>query len=122
VILYSEIFARLISFASTEVEDKPIKSLDIQVATSGDAPSPIPRKIKVVLQTNGHHMNGNASSSSSSAIQNGSPLQNHGGSTKRPLSDTLVDGPLTIKKTKLSNGPSNEVIVLDDDGAILIDD
>lgn len=103
---------------STSPEEKPIKSLDIAPATNGDAPgSPIPRRkkeVKEVPQSNGHATNG------SSAPLNGSS------GTKRTATEAFSnsDETLSSKKAKTqSNSADNDVIeIIDNDGAILIDD
>jgi ubiquitin-like 1-activating enzyme E1 B len=102
------------------LEDKPIKSLDITARTATDdtAPasaSPIPRRKKSVDKSNGH-TNGNGMSSST-VVENGT-------SGKKRAAAEAFDGetPNSKRSKVVSNGTDNDVIILDDDGAILIDD
>lgn len=104
------------------MDDKPIKGLDIPVSSEIEPPtSPIPRRKKSVVetvQTNGHAVNGKNSSSDN--------LVNLAGK-KRTVSQALDDESPTAKRTKnQSNGNSRtgdaDLIIIEDDGAILIDD
>jgi ubiquitin-like 1-activating enzyme E1 B len=107
-------FFRLLTFARTELEGKPIKSLDIAGKQTRDEmptpASPIPRRKTSVPQSNGH-TNGNGTSSSIAG-------------KKRSADEALNGDTPDSKRSKIvSNGAEDGVIVLDDtDGAILIDD
>ena len=103
----------------TASDDKPIKSLDIVAKQASDAlsapASPIPRKKRSLPQTNGH-TNGNGVSTSSIAYENGA-------GKKRAAAEAFDGDTSNSKRSKLvPNGTDEGVIVLDDDGAILIDD
>lgn len=105
---------------STTVDGKPIKSLDITIATNGDAPtSPIPRKKKAPKPSSDEATNGSSSKSkgTSAALSNGS-----GSGVKRSATDALGDDVPSGKKSKQSTEADDDIIILDDaDGAICID-
>jgi hypothetical protein len=113
----------------TDTDDKPIKSLDLQIPSDGGAPAlPIPRKPRAAPETNGHddslstlisNENGNGTPVAST---NGGQQPSHGAGIKRNISEVLGDDTPHAKKTKVSKGSSDDVIILDDEGAILIDD
>ncbi|KAE9380196.1 hypothetical protein N431DRAFT_459152 [Stipitochalara longipes BDJ] len=98
----------------TELEGKPIKSLDIAAKQASDEmptpPSPIPRRKKSLQQSNGH-TNGNGTPSAAAG-------------KKRSADEALNGDTPNSKRSKIvSNGAEDGVIILDDtDGAILIDD
>ncbi len=103
----------------TASDDKPIKSLDIGAKQASDAlsapASPIPRRKRSLPQTNGHS-DGNGVSTSSIAYGNGA-------GKKRAAGEAFDGDTSNSKRSKLiPNGIDEGVIVLDDDGAILIDD
>jgi len=109
---------------STAVEDMPIRSLDINPVSNGNAPSsPIPRRKKsAVPQSNGF----NGHDASKPATSNGNGNISAPSSGKRTVSQAFDgdDAPAS-KKTKVqSNGQDDGPIELDgtDDGAILISD
>lgn len=110
--------------ASTTVEDKPIRSVDINPVSNGDAPSsPIPRRKKSAIpQSNGS----NGYDVSKPVISNGNGTISGLSSRKRTVSQAFDgdDSPVSKKAKVQSNGHDDGPIEVDgtDDGAILIDD
>lgn len=106
------------------MEDKPIRSVDINPVSNGDAPSsPIPRRKKsAVPQSNGS----NGHDVSKPATSNGNGNISGLGSGKRTVSQAFDgdDSPVSKKAKVQSNGQDDGPIELDGthDGAILIDD
>jgi hypothetical protein len=95
-----------------------IKCLDLKITENANVPSsPIPRKPKPVIHTNGH------GSSNGNSNGNGATMNGHKAPGKRSADEALGDGPPSGKKAKLSSNGSHEVILIEDtDGAIMIDD
>lgn len=109
--------------ANTEMEGAAIKSLDIQPTIDNDALDVlIPRrKLPAANPLNGNTSNGAATSglngsatkrSASDMIEPGSPL------AKRPKTLSTNDTAMAVE----TNGKATEPILVDDNGAILIDD
>ncbi|KIN01521.1 hypothetical protein OIDMADRAFT_104066 [Oidiodendron maius Zn] len=116
--------------ATTDLEDRPIKGLDISGSPSadGDRPaSPIPRKRKSAVESNGQGVTG---------IEEVHPMANgivgikrtaeealghESGEAKRPK--TTVNGANSANGTSV-NGEHGSALIIDDstDGAIVIDD
>jgi hypothetical protein len=104
------------------MDDKPIKGLDIPVTSETEPPaSPIPRRMKSAVepvQTNGHVSNGKKLASDNTSNSAGK---------KRTVSQALEDESPIAKRTKNQkngNGTTgdDDLIVIEDDGSILIDD
>jgi hypothetical protein len=104
------------------VDDKPIRSLDINPVSNGDPPSsPIPRRKKPgVPQLNGS----DGHDASKPATSNGNGNISALSSGKRTVSQAFdSDDSRVSKKTKVqSNGQDPIELDETDDGAILIDD
>jgi hypothetical protein len=110
------------SFRSTGLDDKPIKGLDLPVSSENEPPtSPIPRREKPAVepaQINGHAVNGKKE-----ALDK--PVDS--ASKKRTVSQALEDesGPTKrIKHDSYGRGitANGDLVIIEDDDAILIDD
>lgn len=109
------------------MEDKPIKGLDIPPiqAADGTVPfSPIPRKRKSAVESNGH---------GAAVIEEVVRAANGVGGTKRSADEALGHEPADAKRSKIAsdnangvstNGEHEQAVIIDDsaDGAIVIDD
>lgn len=109
----------------TNLEDKPVKGLDISAASDG-APtlSSIPRKRKPAVESNGQDATG---------IKEVLPSANGMVGTKRTAEEALGHDTVEAKRTKTTsngtngvsmNGEYTSALIIDDstDGAIVIDD
>jgi hypothetical protein len=109
------------------LDDKPIKSLDITAAQSADGASPtspIPRKKKSAVESNGQGVAG---------IEEARLISNGIVGTKRSAEEALGHQPAEAKRSKTTsngangasaNGEHGSALIIDDstDGAIVIDD
>lgn len=108
------------------MEDKPIKGLDFKIVTEGDTPvSPIPRKRKSDPITQNGLANGTVPTNGNA---NGNGVQEVQATPKkkRAASEDL-EGPLLTKRPKVPIKAAlvkadDDLIVVGDDGAIVIED
>ncbi|KAG0651270.1 Pmt3-activating enzyme subunit 2 [Hyphodiscus hymeniophilus] len=108
--------------SSTELDDKPIKGLDISASSEAELPtSPIPRRKKPAPPVQPALTNGHANGKK----EGSDPISS--AAKKRTASEALDgDSPDATRKKHQPNGQgtteNDDLIIIEDDGAILIDD
>jgi len=112
------------------LEDKPLKSLDLVKSENGERPiPPRPAPPPSASSANGTTTNGNGVQINGNGTKHGLDLKGDDAImldeptvlNKRPRSETIGADDPTTKRPKLAAQNGTDILIVDDDGAIILD-